>query len=71
MFGCVFGEFVGEIPANVKPGKLGKPGGGGADGVGRVEQTVQIVYALNSFTKTSYNVSALHRSALHLSNFSW
>ncbi|MDR2116111.1 MAG: hypothetical protein LBP87_07005, partial [Planctomycetaceae bacterium] len=29
MFGCVFGEFVGEIPANVKPGSLGKPGGGG------------------------------------------
>jgi hypothetical protein len=29
MFGCVFGGFVGEIPANVKHGKLGKPGGGG------------------------------------------
>jgi hypothetical protein len=37
--------------------------GGGADGVGRVEQTVEIVHALNSILKTSYNVSALHRSA--------
>ncbi|MDR2116545.1 MAG: hypothetical protein LBP87_09200 [Planctomycetaceae bacterium] len=45
--------------------------GGGLSGIERVEQTVKIVHALNSFPKTSYNVSALHRSASHLSNFSW
>jgi prepilin-type N-terminal cleavage/methylation domain-containing protein len=30
MFGCVFGNFYGKFPANVKHGSLGKPGGGGA-----------------------------------------
>jgi hypothetical protein len=71
MFGCVFGGFVGEIPANVKFGSLGKQGGGGLSGIERVEQIVKIVHALTSFPKTSYNVSTLHRSASHLSNFSW
>jgi hypothetical protein len=71
MFGCVFGEFVGEIPAKVKHGSLGKTGGGGLSGIRREEQIVEIVHTLTSFTKSSYNVSALHRSALHLSNFSW
>ncbi|MDR2116870.1 MAG: hypothetical protein LBP87_10880 [Planctomycetaceae bacterium] len=46
-------------------------GGGGGIGVKREEQTVKIVHVLTSFPKTSYNVSALHRSASHLSNFSW
>jgi hypothetical protein len=49
MFGCAFRNFHGKIPANVKHGSLGKPGGGGLYGIERVEQTVQIVYALNSF----------------------
>ncbi|MDR2115418.1 MAG: hypothetical protein LBP87_03450 [Planctomycetaceae bacterium] len=71
MFGCVFGNFYGKIPANVKHGKLGKIRGGGLSGVERVEQTVKDVHALTSFPQTSYNVSALHRSALHWSNFLW
>jgi prepilin-type N-terminal cleavage/methylation domain-containing protein len=28
MFGCAFRNFYGKIPANVKHGRLGKPGGG-------------------------------------------
>jgi hypothetical protein len=71
LFGRVFGDFSGKIPANVKLGRLGKPGGGGLSGIRREKQTVEIVHALNSFLKTSYNVSALHRSASHWSNFSW
>jgi hypothetical protein len=65
IFGCVFGEFVGKIPTNVKLGRLGKMDGGGGIGVKREERTVKIVHVLNSFPKTSYNVSALHLSALH------
>jgi hypothetical protein len=53
MFGCVFGNFYGKIPANVKHGSLGKTGGGGLSGIEKVEQTVKIVFALNSFPKTS------------------
>jgi hypothetical protein len=50
---------------NVKPGRLGKTGGGGLSGIRIEKQTVNIVHTLNSFPKTSYNVSALHHSALH------
>jgi hypothetical protein len=71
MFGCVFGEFVGKIPANVKHGKLVKIRGGGLNGIRREGQTVKRVHALNSFPKTSYNIFDLHLSALHWSNFSW
>jgi hypothetical protein len=53
IFGCVFGEFVGEIPANVKHGKLVKIRGGGLNGIGSEGQTVKRVHALISFPKTS------------------
>jgi hypothetical protein len=52
IFGCVCREFVGEIPANVKHGKLAKIWGGGLNGIGREGQTVKIVHVLTSFPKT-------------------
>jgi hypothetical protein len=71
LFGCVFRNFAGGIPTNVKFGRLGKMDGGGGIGVKKEERTIASVHVLNSFPKTSYNVFALHRSVSHLSNFLW